>query len=607
MAKLERYDIPQVKPEALHVGPGSMLRTTAHTGTEAISEGLNALAASADRIARIREEERINAENLAISDRDLQFAQEAVEILHGKRDAQGNVTEQGYLSRSLTDALDTASTHERLEAARQKHMGTLPTQRAQQAFDLRTRVRAQAYYAAIESHASAERKKAYLKNIDGSLSQAKADARAGYYSLEQVEAAIALHQQTERDSLIALGVKDQRSLDDAARNSAVAVYDAVLSKYAADERDHASGRIFAESLEGLVDSDALDKWKAFFDKGTKAQRILDQGEQAWTGILSTPGVVDPVTKRFNVEAAIAQIGRLPNELEADVRKDLEARVKDASDAQTAQDKGRIARLSRGARATGKLDTGSLDYQYLDDLGKNAAEDIAQREARERRAATGAGQLTRAQLDRVLLDTYHAMGPPKMLAEMTDEDLEAEFGRRASEGGMAAIKRARQNYKNMLSKAGSVTMDEFTNQVNTVANAIYPDSGREGSVGAQRKRESMVGGLKEWYFAESGDGEPPTQKDVAIKLGEIAIQRKNAKSWDLPLGLSKESDFNLKLGLDARGEPLPLDQQKFKEYAAAYLDFLERQPVDRERKITDGKTQGILAPKTPMPDGWWEVK
>lgn len=601
--KLERYDELQVRQEGVSVGPGSQTPTYSRSGSDGLAQGIGSLATAASKIGAIVDEERQRAEEMKVSDSDLRFAQEASDILYNG--------ETGYLNTQGGNALDTGSVHEKIEALRQKYVAGLPTQRAQEAFDRRSRVRADAFRTTVERHAGAEREKLY----DATVAQAQQVAQDGAVLVynqfdektgvnEKVETLIALNFETLVPYLRNKGVPADQ-IEKAKDASAAKVYAAVLGEYKA-KRDFTGGKKFLESVRDHM-GDKAAAFETIFNEGAKEAEIAKEGLETFNAIRERPEVTDAATGRFNPAAARAFFETFDPAFRAKNDAYVEKLITQADTDQKAEDVQRLARLSRGVRDTSVLDKNSEDYLALDDRGKDVADAMLVRDAREKKMDNAANRQAQVIENNTAANRFLALTPAQRI-EMTDEQLRGTYTQVDKEG-FSDLQRLREGARAALERGAAVSQGTFEARVDSIATGLFGSKNH-----AKAKREEFKKGMADWYAAQMTAQKDPSEQEVSERLGRAVILYDLPVSLGNPLGTDK---YGYQLD-DVTGlTPAPLAQQKFPALVAKYLTpsgapsatptakpaAKPAAPAARVIKNTTTGKRANLKPGFPVPAGW----
>lgn len=494
--KFDKWDVPQVKSVGVDVGPSSQMPTSARSGADSLVEGANALAAGVSRLGQKFAAEKETAETFVARQRDLEFAEEASALAVAFRE------------RRLEDALDTADTHDKIEALRQKHMANLPGKAAQDDYEIRSRVRAQTLRNSIEEHASSQRLAQYEKIAESTVNTMLSGAVANYTDPAKVEEQLALGLPTillHLEKNLGLRGKQVEQALDAVQGK---VYEAVLDTYKANKQ-FAAGATYLETVKAALGPRA-NAWKATLGDLADKAETERMSTEAWGRLQNE--ATDPVNGRFNPELAKAALVELypdaavRERIEADIEKEITTAVS----AQRVEDAQRIARLSKMVRATGHVDRLSDDYTRLDDIGQDTADKLEETHFRQQRGDRAEARREQANYDSIAKSQFFQIPTLEERAAVTREVVDGMFPD-ASPARREEILKWAVAADNIVKKGQQSTHAEFARQVDSGFKAL-----------PKKRAQAFRDHISAWYYERALEDRPITDEEVTNKINRALL-------------------------------------------------------------------------------------
>ncbi len=483
------------------------------------------------RQRRIKTEQE-QADSLAATDREVKFAADVGDLLYNG--------ETGYFNAQGANALDTVSIHKKIEELRQKHLGSLATDGARNEFARRALVRTTGYSQTIERHAGAERGKLFDATYKSYQTATETDAAGSYDDPPEIERLIGLNHDRQIEYLTNIvGTKDPKIIEQALQDGDRKVYARVLQEFML-RRQPGAAKAYFEQIKDEMGPEAL-KWQKVLDAETQHAEDEALATDAWRQVKSF--ATDSITGRFDPDKAREAFD---SGFDPDTRTRTQAQVfeeiRAAEQAENAKDTQRLARLSREVRRSGHLDRNSPDYRELDDRGRDVADGMLVRDAREKRADRADARREQMEIDGISANDFQYTVPVEVQANMTDDEIEARYPH-ASAGMIATIAgKYRAAAKTAVAQGRAVSTDAFNKEVEQTAKSIQGTS-KAGPNKARADQFRQLATAWQQAYVQNNPTKPLDRADFNRQMNEWLTQ------WSVPRSVSNPLARAYKYGFE----------------------------------------------------------
>lgn len=589
--KIDRWDDPQIKNQGVETGPSGQLPNVSGGMAQGIVEGGQKLSSGFAHAASVLKQEKESADTYASAEREVQYARDATDLLYKGDEAFLNQKNQG--------AIDTVGVHEKLAKLREKYGEGLEGD-ALKKYERRTTIRTLGYQEQIEKHASSERRALYTSTTEAIAKESIDSAVKVYNDPTKVEQAIGLALPIIQKHLATDLKLPADVIGHLVKQYEGEVYGAVLAEYEAKE-EFGAGQKYLGAVKDSLPAKVATSWTERFTKASKEQRIEKVGSENWDHIAFS--ATDPVSHRFNENAARAAFAGLDVATRALTDKDFDHRVAVQNHLQAQADVQRLARIHTDIRATGGLNKGAKDFADLDDDGRSKAEGMLETYKRQNRGDHATDRAMQAQENAIALNDYLSI-PPSERLKYDDAKLKAEYPG-VDDRGFTNLTRHREQARVVVDKGQEVGYGQATARLEPVLKLIR---GTGKSPSKMREAQDLAAEFSTWYSEQTKGDHNPKESEVMDWIGSKALL------LDIPLGK------------DLRAHKV--DPEKAKGYKPAAMEeqtpearaYLARHPWGaatpagaaqvataaqgpKPRIITNGTQRGVLQPGKPMPAGW----